>query len=411
LASVSVHVQMNRMREGTSTGFPSKPAEVPSYFPALDGLRFFCAAGVVLAHSFGETAITGRSGSILRNFVTHSGNVGVDVFFSLSGFLITGLLLSEISKRGTADLKAFYVRRTLRIWPVYYVAVLAGFGGVALLGTPFCRLFGYTFSPTFFRVALPAHLVFLGNWTDRALPTPIAILWSVCIEEQFYILFPITFVFARRAHPAFRAAGLGWLMALVVRAAASSSGAGSYYNTFAHADNLLAGALLAQTLHARPAVVIAAYRRMGLLGELAGLLGFVVLLQWGYGTKSLTASLVFGVFSAIVTTYFVGISGLGCGPIAGFLARPRLRILGQLTYATYCFHLYPLAAVWQFVNRIAPTVDVWWRATLRFILALPLALLVAYLCRVTFELRFLKLKERFQRLPSKPEPLEDVARS
>jgi peptidoglycan/LPS O-acetylase OafA/YrhL len=88
------------------------------YFPPLDGLRFFCCAMVVVNHGFMERVALGVEGSFLQNFVHNLGTTGVDIFFALSGFLITKILLEEKAARGSVDLFAFYMRRTLRIWPV-----------------------------------------------------------------------------------------------------------------------------------------------------------------------------------------------------------------------------------------------------------------------------------------------------
>ena len=99
------------------------------FFPNLDGLRFFCFLSVFLYHSFTpfykeikETALYNTVDFLFRN-----GNLGVNFFFVLSGFLITYLLFVEREKLGKIDIPAFYVRRILRIWPLFFLCVIFGF--------------------------------------------------------------------------------------------------------------------------------------------------------------------------------------------------------------------------------------------------------------------------------------------
>jgi len=105
------------------------------YFPSLDGLRFICCSVVVLGHSIlGNPTWSNPALGISR--------MGVDIFFSLSGFLITSLLLREKIALGSVSLFNFYARRTIRIWPVYYTALFINLGLLALMGQRYLQLFG-----------------------------------------------------------------------------------------------------------------------------------------------------------------------------------------------------------------------------------------------------------------------------
>ena len=99
------------------------------FFPNLDGLRFFCFFIVFLYHC--NEAIFRRINNVdekaVVNFLFQNGNTGVNIFFVLSGFLITFLLIKEKELNGTIVLKNFYIRRVLRIWPLYYLCVFFGF--------------------------------------------------------------------------------------------------------------------------------------------------------------------------------------------------------------------------------------------------------------------------------------------
>src|SRR5258708_34065163 len=108
----------------------------------------------------------------------------LDVFFIISGFLITQLLLRERELNGTVDLKAFYVRRLLRIWPLYFFLI-----GIAILISAFDR------SQALGWMELLSFLLFAGNWIPVLGYWPHALilgpLWRVSFEEQFYLLWPV----------------------------------------------------------------------------------------------------------------------------------------------------------------------------------------------------------------------------
>lgn len=368
---------------------------VPRYFPSLDGLRFAACAGVILQHSFGDPVIAADVTHPLHNFVVDLGSTGVDVFFSLSGFLITKLLLDEKSERGRVDLMAFYVRRTLRIWPVYYVALLVAFGGAALLGNRFLRPFGGQVTPEFFDVALPAHLAFVGNYIgDDRLPTSIATLWSICVEEQFYLLFPILFVFSRRSKPVALPALCGIALSCVVRAWLARTHGPIQHNLFAHADNLLAGALLAQALHAWPDQLTAVFSGHAVAFEAVAIGALLAFNQWDpHRIDSVGEWVAFYLISAVITTFVVAVFALSGGPVGALLARARIRFFGQLTYAAYCFHTYAVVVVWVLLRRLPVTP--WGMGALRTLTAVPVAMGIAYLVRISFEGWFLTLKRRF----------------
>jgi peptidoglycan/LPS O-acetylase OafA/YrhL len=147
-----------------------------SRFEPLDGLRCLSVLPVILFHS----APSAPSGFVAR------GPLGVDMFFALSGFLITTLLLRERSRRGSISLGAFWVRRTRRIVPLY-VAVLALYAVYAF--------FMPAGSPTrehFFR-SLPYYATYTTNWLvdfNVTYPVLFAFSWSLAVEEQFYVVWP-----------------------------------------------------------------------------------------------------------------------------------------------------------------------------------------------------------------------------
>ena len=139
--------------------------------PGLDGLRALAVIAVVWHHSHpGYTALP----------VSLNGFLGVDVFFVLSGFLITTLLLNERRTTGRISLQNFYVRRSLRIFPLYYFVL-------AFLSIYFMVMSAGANASAFFR-ELPWHASYTSNWVP--LESMMAITWSLSTEEQFYLVWP-----------------------------------------------------------------------------------------------------------------------------------------------------------------------------------------------------------------------------
>jgi peptidoglycan/LPS O-acetylase OafA/YrhL len=143
------------------------------HFGSLDGLRAISILGVIWSHGPGH----GAASVLLR-----SGSRGVDLFFAISGFLITTLLLRELRSQGSISLKRFYIRRALRIFPLYYV-VLAFYVVLALArqtSQPGSRQFLFN---------LPYFLTYTANWFVPPTAT-FGFAWSLAIEEQFYCVWP-----------------------------------------------------------------------------------------------------------------------------------------------------------------------------------------------------------------------------
>jgi len=181
---------------------PVEPKESTVYFPNLDGLRFICFLAVFLYHSFATSSPEIKNSSLyhlVKHFLFRNGNLGVNFFFVLSGFLITYLLLAEKKKTSRINIPAFYMRRILRIWPLYYLCVLFGF----VLFPIIKNMTGEVSMET--ANWLP-YLVFLNNFDfiSNGLPdaSSLGILWSIAIEEQFYLIWPLLIAFSpNRAYP------------------------------------------------------------------------------------------------------------------------------------------------------------------------------------------------------------------
>lgn len=163
------------------------------YFPNLNGLRFFAAFVVILHHLHQFLLLYGDKNS-WHNPIIHSiGNLGVKLFFVLSGFLITYLLLSEEFFEKKISIKDFYIRRILRIWPLYFIILILGF-----FVLPEFEIFQFSELTTklnsSFYFYLLLSILFMPNLVldGYGVVVPCASQsWSVGVEEQFYLIWPV----------------------------------------------------------------------------------------------------------------------------------------------------------------------------------------------------------------------------
>lgn len=201
--------------------------------PQLDGVRGIAILLVVIHN------VTGKYPALHLDRVFANGWMGVDLFFVLSGLLITGILLE--TKESTGFFRNFYARRVLRIWPLYYVTLLFMFVVVPVVHPVDNKALFERASPWW------AFPLFVQNFLVQApegAPGLLGVTWSLAIEEQFYLVWPLVVRFCSRSL-------LRWIAVLVVcvspalRLMLLTAGADIYSNTFARLDGLMTGALLA----------------------------------------------------------------------------------------------------------------------------------------------------------------------
>ncbi len=306
----------------------------------------------------------------------------MDLFFVLSAYLITALLLREYDQRGTVDLKAFFVRRTLRIWPLYYAAVLACFALQFVLP-------GEHFSGGY----LAAFLLFLGNWACVFGGFPVsavAPLWSVGFEQQFYLTWPLVLRWApinRLVGVALGMIGLSVTIRLILAALRAPHEA-LWCDTLARLDPIAVGILLAlrpPVLPARAALPVAGLALTGLV-----LVGFL---------DGLTSSPFAPVFSYLAAALCSGGLIAGCLQMRDELggAGRTLAYLGKISYGLYVFHL-------AFIRIFDVAAPEDWPALALARIALPLAatIVAATLSYELYEKRFLQWKARFAHVASRP---------
>lgn len=161
------------------------------YFRNLNGLRFFAALAVIIHHVEQHKSIFGHENYWETNLIKNLGNLGVQFFFVLSGFLITFLLLNEKESTNKINYKYFIQRRIYRIWPLYFIIIL-----LSLFVAPKIELLNLPSTSSIFDSFYTKVILlclFLPNIAFRAF-TPISLAsqtWSIGVEEQFYLIWPL----------------------------------------------------------------------------------------------------------------------------------------------------------------------------------------------------------------------------
>lgn len=318
------------------------------YSPALDGLRAFAVLSVVLFHC----GVDGLSGGFL----------GVDTFFVLSGFLITSLLLSEHLRNGHIRLRTFWVRRARRLMPAL-LAMLAAtvIAGHFLLDNDDLKLL---------RTDGLAALAYVANWrmiwrgtgytAATATASPLQHTWSLGIEEQFYLIWPLliagllAWLAARRTRTVlliFCAVGTIVSEALAAVFYDPTSWSRSYFGTDTRAQALLIGAALAAILNpvrATPAPRHAGSTRHVALGAFAAVGAAVTLWMWHNATDDAAWMYRGGLtLAAITTALIIAHAVVSPGSItARFLGVAPFVYIGRISYGIYLWH-WPIVV---FVN-------------------------------------------------------------
>ncbi len=305
------------------------------HMPQLDGLRTLAVAAVLIHHFGGHLPMSLNS--------VAWGSLGVRLFFVLSGFLITGILLrsrdlAEASGGGQLlATRQFYVRRCLRIFPIYYLVIAIA---AAINLSPVRELLGWLLTYT-----LNIQCTLQGWFPDN-----VSHFWSLAVEEQFYIIWPWLVLFAPRkwlVRFAVITIAVGSLFRVYIVASDTTWIAG-YVLPFAALDALGLGSLLAISAH--PTFSTAALRTFFARYALpAGLLGYGVLeFLWQTGNVSreyytaLTETTAALCFSWLVSSAARGFRG----PVGAILKSKPILYCGKITYGIYVYHMFaPLILV------------------------------------------------------------------
>ncbi len=294
--------------------------------PSLDGLRGIAILLVVTSHANNP-------------FVRFGGAAGVTLFFVLSGYLITSLLVDERQRTGTISLHRFYVRRALRLLPALILALV---GGVIL-----AIAFGASPRKTF--TAAGMSLFYAGNlWpvlgVDRQ---PFGQLWSLALEEQYYLLWPLLLLLL------FGRLKAEWVISIVFALACGSMAARfvgpittatgydrAYYLPQSSVWAILIGSLIALALHYRPQLRLPTWTwHVGIVGLMlvATVLGMRTGLHEEASGLTRVIRLAAGPLASVFSVLLVTNCAISGAPRA-WLQHPVLLFFGGISYALYLWH-------------------------------------------------------------------------
>lgn len=348
-----------------------RPTWLPSYIPELQGLRGLAVLGVVIYHCHPRLVGT------WIEYASLWGWAGVNLFFVLSGFLITSILLE--SRDRDKYFRNFYARRALRIWPVYLLVLIVCYANAPwFVGAPV--LVAVKTAPWW------AYLLFLQNLFHLALPPAIGQTWSLAIEEQYYVVWApiVRFLRGNRA----------WMLpvilcALIVAAPVVRASHAHFLtptHTLSHLDGIAMGSLLAVGLYGMR-LTRRAWLWIGAVAMVLGLGGTNTI----FHGPMLDTGLSLG-FSGTVLLASVGTGARN--PVAWLLRRGPLPYYGQISYGLYMTHILVFVYWGSFnakLDHMGATGGV-----IIVCLRLIASTLVASALWYGFESRILKLKKYFQ---------------
>lgn len=317
----------------------------------IDALRAL-AVGLVIVFHMSESTLS-------------AGFVGVDVFFVLSGFLITGILSAELDRTGEVDLGRFWARRIRRLLPASTLTLVAVVLGSLWLTSPLRweQLVDTAISAVFY----VSNFFFAGQQADYfaadVRSNPLLHYWSLSVEEQFYVIWPVVFFalgkLGKRGSGAGSPAnlrlavaiGLGLVSFLYSLLLTGSNTTLAYYSPFSRAWEFLAGATLALLIGRLPELGNRMVRQVMALGGLALILGSLMVVS---ATKSFPAP------SALLpvagTLLFIHARVAPGDPLGRAMLFAPIQYIGRLSYSWYLWHWPFLVIGWEYFQSSSPTV-------------------------------------------------------
>ena len=372
------------------------------FFPNLDGLRFFSFFLVFLYHTYMTFFNNIRDSSpdafdYIQRLFQH-GNLGVNFFFVLSGFLITYLLIKEKEYTGKIHVPNFYVRRILRIWPLFYLCVFIGFIVFPIIKR-FAGQIPHEIAHPGYYLIFANNFDFMHSWPEKPDATLLSVLWSVAVEEQFYLTWPL--ILSLVPYKAYKFVFPAIILfSLTFRAFHSGQGeteyAMRYFHTFSVIGDMALGGLFAYlcSFPNRFRIFVANLNRIQ-IGMIY--LGAVVIILFKgdlFEGNAFTLTI-----ERLVTAFFFGMVILEQNYARkSFFKLGKLTViskLGTYTYGLYCLHLLGFLAADMIIAKMGLNKTSFFIAVVGSILALVISVVIALLSYHLYEKWFLRLKDKF----------------
>lgn len=371
------------------------------YKPELDLLRVCAFLFVFFTHRM-DLAPIDPSQYYWGYHISLVGVYGVPLFFFLSAFLITELLTKEQDQFGKISVKSFYIRRILRIWPLYFTF----FFGMVIV-TQFSDKFGYISSRTQLSFSL-----FSGNWyisfNEWLSSYPINPLWSISVEEQLYILLPLVVYYAgKRGLKIFSL--LAFLVAyatVIYYAQKPTKGfSGQWTNSFVHFQFFAAGILLSVYMKGwQPKWTAMARGAIFIAGLVCWLIASIVCgIHADAPHLSTIPQAICGWFLILagVVLFFLSLYGASSKYMPS-----ALLYLGRISYGMYIFHITMFWVVYiifkEELASFSTMIGLYeWRNNVGFVIAFLATVIISLLSYSFFEEPFLRMKRRFTFIPSR----------
>lgn len=358
---------------------------------ALDGIRGL-AVLMVFADHYGDIALHNHSAILLiAQHIKATGWIGVDFFFALSGYLITGILWR--TKHDKHRARNFYAKRVLRLLPVYY--------GVWAFLLCYVAMHTSLWQP---RVFL-AYLFYVGNFVapyhQSVGPFLVAHFWSLAVEEQFYLLWPVVLWNMPNRRSALRLLGGAFAFSVLLKVAflIFHVNLPVYFYTPTHMESITAGSFLALAFVEWPELC-QRYAKLGFKVALAALvIAFVV--YGGLADQNLAVDIVAFPLVAILGTSLIVRSQDPASPLSRLMNMRVLRFYGKISYGFYIYHYLLRNILKRFIYM--PIHHVMKSHLLAGAIYFPLALIICTVISASsfyfYEKPFLRLKRRFESTP------------
>lgn len=369
------------------------------YLPGLHGLRFIAAALVIITHVELFKARWGLPNFYSYKLISDFGTIGVNFFFVLSGFLITYLLFKEKEKYGKVYIGSFYLRRLLRIWPLYYFVLILVFFVLPMIEYP--EVPGLNIKSDFYdRLTLFSFLLPNVSKAFYDFVPYGGIMWSVGVEEQFYLIWPLILSISKKYFKNFVLLFITLVIIKIIFTLPSLK----YIDYIEGVKNFLA--------MLRIEIMI-----IGALG--AWILNFKKKLMRKYLLNNFIQIIA---YSGIVLVIFFlpPIIDDGKHIILGFLfiliilnvssnrksffkfENKLFRFLGNISYGMYMYHMIVVGGIINFIHPLIQSFNcnIFTTNVVIYLLVFGFTIFISYLSYSYIEKPFLKIKDRFARISS-----------